>query len=550
MPEPRRPIHHVRAGPGLGGAARGWHSLPMRAFRPLAFLACLAAAPAAADIHAVVVGVDAYRTLPPLGGAANDARDLAETFRRLGAEVELLVDGEATRAAVIAAFERQAAKAGPGDMFVFSYAGHGLQEPEAIPGDEKDGLDETIVFAGFDFTGLAAGERLRDNEIGALLAKVHPGARALVIVDSCHSGTMTRAGDPRGAPLVTRFGGIGRIGEDPLPKPGAETKGLDLSGADNIVFVAAARDEEQIPEVEIDGVPRGALSWTVARAIDGAEGFGGPDMPLSEFSVYVRAQARALSAGRQTPSVTFRSARIGAEAAVIPASARPPNLAAPPASGSMEPDRPALVHPLGAAAEGDPGPGGAWAEAREAADLIWDAEAGELIDLRSADLVATVHDRAALARALTTWRAARRLTGWSARRHAELLIEPDHGRHRLGAYVTLSVARPAEADAWLTIVNLASDGRVQFVFPDVRDVASGADLVRAGEGRQRIGDVEVTHPVGADHVVAILSDERPDALRETLERGGRDAEAFVALLQAEAAQGGHRIGVTPIYTMR
>lgn len=520
----------------------------MRVFALLALLLAFAATPLRADIRAVVVGVDAYETLPPLFGAANDARDIAGALRRLGAEVELLTDGAATREAVIAAFGRQAAKAGPGDMLVFTYAGHGLQEPEAIPGDEEDGMDETLVFAGFAFDGAGAAERLRDNEIGALLATVHPEARVLVVVDSCHSGTMTRAADPRGGALVTRFGGIGRIGDDPLPKPDAAMKGLDLGG-DNVVFVAAARDDEQIPEVEIDGVKRGAVSWTVARAIDGAPGFGGPDMPLSEFRTYVRAQARALSAARQTPSVSFRSAAFGPEATIIPVTARA-NAAAPPLAAPQAEDRPALVWADGGAPSGGLGPHGAWAASRGEADLVWDIAAGALIDRRGADLVALASDEATLSAALSKWRAVRRLTGWSARRHAELRIEPDDGRHRIGAYVAISVARPAERDAYVTIVNLASDGRVQFVFPSPRDVASGADLIRAGEGYARLGEVEVTHPVGADHVVAILSDDRPEAFRAALDAAPPQAEAFVSLLQALAASTGHRIGVTPIFTTR
>ncbi|QIE56379.1 hypothetical protein G5B40_13460 [Pikeienuella piscinae] len=507
-------------------------------------------APATADIHAVVVGVDKYQRLNPLNGAANDARDLAGVLTALGAEVELLVDADATRRSVIQAFARQAGRAGPGDMFVFTYAGHGLQEPEAIAGDESDGMDETIVFAGFGRNGAPAGERLRDNEIGELLTLVSPEARALIVIDSCHSGTMTRAADPRGVGLVTRFGGIGRISDDPLPKPPDATKGLDLAG-DNIVFVAAARDDEQIPEVEIEGQMRGAVSWTVARAFEGAEGFGGPSMTLGEFRSYVRAQARALAAARQTPSVSFRAAFLPDDAAIVPQSARagPAPTPAPRDDGG---DRPALVYALGGAATGDLGAGGTWATERAGADLVWDAPEGELIDNRGADLVAEAWDAADISAAVEKWRAVRRLTNWAARRHAGFRITPDDGRHRLGEMVGLEIARPLLEPEYLTIVNLASDGRVQFVFPDDANRALAADLIQPGEGFEKLGEVEVTHPVGADHVVAILSAERPVALHEWLEGGGgeRNAEAFVTLLRAMAAQGDHRIGVTPIFTMR
>lgn len=79
-----------------------------------------------------------------------------------------------------------------------------------------------------------------------------------------------------------------------------------------------------------------------------------------------------------------------------------------------------------------------------------------------------------------------------------------------------------------------------------------ADLIQPGEGFEKLGDVEVIHPVGADDVVASLSAERPVALHEWLEGDGgeRNAEAFVTLLRTMAAKGEPRSGVTPIFTTR
>lgn len=520
---------------------------------PLAVAAALAfATPAAADIHAVVVGIDAYRSLPKLTGAANDARDIAGALERLGAEVELLLDEEATRRTVTEAFRRQSGRAGPGDLFVFTYAGHGLQEDEAIPGDETDGKDETLVFAGFDWTGDAAAERLRDNEIGALLAEINPQSRALIVVDSCHSGTMTRAVDVRGASLTTRFGGIGRISKDPLSKPAAATKGKDLMSAPNVVFVAAARDDEQIPEVEIDGQMRGAVSWTVARALDGGKDFGGPDMPLSEFSAYVRAQARALSAARQTPSVNLAGS-LTMDQPVVPRSARRPDkaIAAPQRAATTIPaDRPPRIYTLGGAPDAALATFGEIVEDRAQADLIWDIVRGELIDRAQADLVAEAWDTVQLARALDKWRASRKLSQWALRRHVALSIKPDDGRHQLGETISLAVDRPPGAPSYLTLVNLASDGQVQFVFPNALNRQSDTDIIQPGDGMENLGDVQVSHPIGADHVVAIYSPKRPDRLHDWLESGKRSASDFVTLLRAEAGPGDYRVGVTPIFTTR
>lgn len=528
-----------------------WRSIvPIGAAAVLAF-----ALPARADIHAVVVGVDAYQTLTKLNGAANDARDIAQALEGLGAEVELLLNEEASRRRVTEAFRRQARRAGEGDLFVFTYAGHGLQEDEAIPGDEADGKDETLVFANFGWEGPAAAERLRDNEIGALLAEIDPRSRALIVVDSCHSGTMTRAVDVRGAKLTTRFGGIGRISQDPLDKPHAASKGKDLMSAPNVVFVAAARDDEQIPEVEIDGQMRGAVSWTVARALEGSADFGGPDMPLREFRDYVRAQARALSAARQTPSVNV-AASLAMDQPVVPRSARSasPDRAAPTAAAiaaaDNDRDRPPRVYVLGGEITAPLGERGELVDIRSHADLIWDVVRGELIDRAQADLVAEVWDGRQLGRALDKWRASRRLAYWAMRRHVNLHIQPDDGRHQLGETIKVSVERPPSGLGYLTLVNLAADGQVQFVFPNALNRQSDTDIVQPGEGLEALGEVRVSHPIGADHVIAIYAPTRPDRLHNWLESGQRTANDFVTLLKAEAAAGGYRVGVTPIYTTR
>lgn len=505
--------------------------------------AALWAGTASADIYAVVVGVDAYRNLTPLNGAANDARDIAGALNKLGANTVLLVDEAATRESVMSAFRRQAQAAGPGDVLFFSYAGHGIQEPEALPGDEADGLDETIVFAGFGPEAPASGQRLRDNEIGALLAEVNPETRVTVLIDSCHSGTMTRDIDPRGRKVTTRFGGIGRIGSDPLPKPARADKGKDMTGP-NIVFIAAARDEEQIPEVEIDGRMRGAVSWSVARALEGAGDFGGPAMTLETFRSYVRAEARALSAARQTPDVVYDKARL-AEAPLVPNVTR---AAAP--EGDWRQARAPRVYATIPAERGALEGLGDWVGREAEADLIWDVDRAELIDRETADFVAFAYDMKELRPALGKWRAVRTILNWAPRRPLEFRISPGDGRHRLGEIVSLSVERPRTGRAYLTIVNLASDGQVQFVLGDPEHEAARMDEIGSGPEMYEVGSTAVTHPLGADHALAIMTPGRPDALRRLL-ASRPTAEEFAASLTAYAASEPRaRVGVLPIFTTR
>lgn len=145
-----------------------------------------ASAPGGARVYAVMVGVSDY------GGAQNDlaftdedARKLAETLQREGSLNEasvVLTNAEATVDGVRSAFARVAARAGPDDMFLFFFSGHGAQHDVAVSGVEPDGKSETIV--------LRDGE-IDDAELGRLFAAL-PTRLALVVLDSCYSGGFAR----------------------------------------------------------------------------------------------------------------------------------------------------------------------------------------------------------------------------------------------------------------------------------------------------------------------------------------------------------------------
>lgn len=100
-----------------------------------------------------------------------------------------LLDGQATRTAVQDAVKKAAQKLGDGDIFLFTYAGHGGQVPD-FDGDEsgspdRDTLDETLCL----FDG-----QLIDDELHRLWAEFAEGVRIVTVFDCCHSGSMVRAG--------------------------------------------------------------------------------------------------------------------------------------------------------------------------------------------------------------------------------------------------------------------------------------------------------------------------------------------------------------------
>ncbi|MBV9241887.1 MAG: caspase family protein [Acidobacteria bacterium] len=94
-------------------------------------------------LHVLSVGVGKFADtdLPHLEGPANDVRDVAALLQEYGAkaydrtDIHLLVDGEGTRAAVLAALRDVAAHAKPQDTFIFQFSG----DTTAQPVTDKDG---------------------------------------------------------------------------------------------------------------------------------------------------------------------------------------------------------------------------------------------------------------------------------------------------------------------------------------------------------------------------------------------------------------------------
>ena len=120
-----------------------------------------------------------------LAGCENDARDMAALAKKQGfmPVVPLLLTKKATAANVMDAIKKAASALESGDTFFITYAGHGAQVPDTNA-DEKDRDDETWCL--WD-------RMLVDDELAALWATFRPGVRIVMLSDSCHSGTVSRA---------------------------------------------------------------------------------------------------------------------------------------------------------------------------------------------------------------------------------------------------------------------------------------------------------------------------------------------------------------------
>jgi metacaspase-1 len=115
-----------------------------------------------------------------------DAKDLAALATGQGMKPTVLLTKDGTRAKTLAALRAVAAKLVKGDFFMLTYSGHGGQVPD-VSGEEADKLDETWCL----YDG-----QLIDDEMYLELSRFATGVRILVLSDSCHSGSVVRAGPP------------------------------------------------------------------------------------------------------------------------------------------------------------------------------------------------------------------------------------------------------------------------------------------------------------------------------------------------------------------
>ena len=165
-------------------------------------------------LYALIVGIDEYLTHIPitnscrfgrLGGCVNDATNVFNYLQsESGFELHplFLKNNEATKSNVIDGFRNHLSQAQAGDVALFYYSGHGIQE-EADTNlwpTETDGRLESLVCYNEDGNNCL----IADKELRYLIHLVANGTvekpkekspHLVTIFDCCHSGDNTRNGD-------------------------------------------------------------------------------------------------------------------------------------------------------------------------------------------------------------------------------------------------------------------------------------------------------------------------------------------------------------------
>jgi len=278
----------------------------------LAFVFCVLSAPARGEKYALLIGINDYPHARVLKGAVNDIEDVRKVLiadlKISGSNIQMLVNQQATKQAIIEAFSGLANKTRPGDAVLIYYSGHGWlmtdENPDDLAFDEDKGWHEAMVpYDAVPYPRERAFENnptlLMDAEISAALGSM-PGRRMAVIFDSCHAGNGLRSlpGTDTGRSLYDVVVPNSRFKSLSPRKPS-----LNLSG--QVVFIAAAQFRQTASDLgEFDGRRHGALTASLLRTFKNA----GPGWAsaLTWESLYRMTREDLLSQGiaSQTPSIT------------------------------------------------------------------------------------------------------------------------------------------------------------------------------------------------------------------------------------------------------
>ncbi|MFZ2109183.1 MAG: caspase family protein [Roseiarcus sp.] len=531
--------------------------------------AAILQAPGGGTVRALVIGVNSYPRLGPgaqLHGADADALDIAAALAKDGVKAQLLSDSQATRVRIVEAMDGLVKDSKRGDLVFISYAGHGMQTPEYSrwKGLSRNGVSEQIALSNFSFSGPGVAEVIVKIEMRAWLSRLDAkGVDTVVVMDSCFGGGM-RGVDPRSGELLVREvkGSADAAEREKFTGIQMTDKELraDVATMPHVTFLGGATANSVVPEMPgLDpSVPRGALSYFVARALEGSASVGNVVTRKSLFEYVLQKVPEAANqrqfvdiqpASEEADVIEKPVMRFGSENTPTPEPASTASL-----SPSSDAVRLAVV-------DGD---ADAWATIEKGtapliaapetsgADLVWDV--GKHEALASGDLVMQLVDRSMIGFvADRTW-AIRRLRALSPHvlsiglaSHGKLLIPGDEAKAQIPADETRAKTDDLRGQH-LTAFNIAADATIQMLYP----AAPG----QKGQCPDPSGDrwscgLEVMQPFGADTIVALATAQEPSAFIAWLKahHDKRDAALIPAELgRVFANDPSARLGFAGVFT--
>ena len=283
--------------------------------------------PLHAEDRALLVGIDDYWYVGPLKGSKQDVADMRRFIQSVWGykshQIRTLLDANATRKGILNAFERWLiGGTRRGDRVLFYYSGHGFYTRDSGTRDESDGYDETLCPVETQGTRQTM---IIDDEINAFLQRLN-GRQVTVIIDACHSGTVTRSiarRRPNETIKIPIFG----------PPKWALTRGLLTRGRleqdgfvatrQNVIAYSAVA-ANQVALVDIEKPYRGVFTRRFIDAIQNKRADSNYDGKVSHAEVleYVRSESQAYcdrnphqcQAGRLSPQLEAKPEMLAVDA--------------------------------------------------------------------------------------------------------------------------------------------------------------------------------------------------------------------------------------------
>ena len=217
--------------------------------------------PPVEEYYAVIVGVADYPDGDDLKYADDDAMDMKNALllyqNWTEANIQLLLDSDATKSAIQTAIENMGKMASEEDVCLFFFSGRGTNGEDIEPFDEPDEVDEYICPYGSSLE-----EYIRDDELGEWLAAL-PTTNVAVIVDADYSGGQIKAEDFTPKSLPGTSAGVVRKGDGfvaDLIRPD------DVNDNEGCVVLTACDDDET--SWEFGKLENGLFSYFVVSGLE------------------------------------------------------------------------------------------------------------------------------------------------------------------------------------------------------------------------------------------------------------------------------------------
>jgi len=282
--------------------------------------------------YALIYGVSTYDSAGTLGNPNleypdADAIDMSQMLAAKGFdEVRTRLSSNApalrpTRANLLLDLAYFGSKAGPNDMFLFYFSGHGLQDATTLQGvtttHEYILPYGAVVTDGFGGYTMDEANAVRDDQLAGLLSANLKTPRKVVILDSCNSGgfigkglvvDITPPGPPHPSPFQPAV--TPAILAEAIGNYGRMQSSLGAGGSPDgvIVLSAAGADESSYEAGQFpDGTPmqHGVMTYYLLQAPQSGDLNGDGVVTVTETFALVKAGVDRHWNGAVTPDTSF-----------------------------------------------------------------------------------------------------------------------------------------------------------------------------------------------------------------------------------------------------